>query len=123
AYQWRRNGVAISGATSSSYVLDPTALSDSGAQFTVVVSNAAGTVTSAVATLTVLTGGGGGTSLFNVHFDADADGFTYADDLFRGTNEPGYASGNYISSGGFTGGALRVAIGGINSQNIQKMSG
>jgi hypothetical protein len=39
SYQWRRNGSAISGATSASYTLDPTALSDSGAQFDVVVSN------------------------------------------------------------------------------------
>jgi uncharacterized repeat protein (TIGR01451 family) len=52
-YQWRRNGVAISGATSASYVLNPTAGTDNGAQFTVVVTNAAGSVTSSVATLTV----------------------------------------------------------------------
>ena len=53
-YQWRRNGVAISGATSSSYVLDPTsAASDNGAQYSVVVSNIAGNITSATATLTV----------------------------------------------------------------------
>ena len=29
----------------------------------------------------------------------------------------------YIASGGFTGGGLRVAIGGINSQNVTNMSG
>ena len=52
-YQWRRNGVAISGATSASYVLTPTAGTDSGASFDVVVSNGVGTVTSAAATLTV----------------------------------------------------------------------
>ena len=53
SYQWRRNGSDISGATSTSYVLNPTAVSDSGAQFDVVVTNAAGTVTSSAATLTV----------------------------------------------------------------------
>ena len=54
AYQWRRGGVPISGATSSSYTLSPTAVaSDNGAQFSVVVTNASGAVTSAVATLTV----------------------------------------------------------------------
>ena len=53
AYQWRRNGIAIGGATSSSYSLNPTAVSDSGATFDVVVTNGAGTATSAVATLTV----------------------------------------------------------------------
>ncbi len=53
AYQWRRNGAAISGATQSSYTLNPTALGDSGASFSVVISNAAGSVTSVAAVLTV----------------------------------------------------------------------
>ena len=53
SYQWRRNGTAISGATSASYVLNPTAVSDSGAQFDVIVSNAVGSITSKAATLTV----------------------------------------------------------------------
>jgi hypothetical protein len=123
AYQWRRNGVNISGATGATYVLNPTLLSDNGAQFSVVVSNTAGAVTSAAATLTVTGGGGQPNTLFDVHFNTDTDGFTYDDDLFRGSNQPNYASGNYIATGGFTGGALRVAIGGLNSQNITDMSG
>jgi len=53
SYQWRKNGAAISGATSSSYTTPATATSDSGAQFTVVISNSAGSVTSNAATLTV----------------------------------------------------------------------
>jgi hypothetical protein len=53
AYQWQRNGTAISGATGASYTTPATALSDSGASFTVVVSNAAGSVNSVPATLTV----------------------------------------------------------------------
>lgn len=53
-YQWQRNGVAIAGATSASYVLPNVALSDNGAVFRVVVSNTAGSVTSSDATLTVL---------------------------------------------------------------------
>ncbi len=53
SYQWRKNSVAISGATSSSYTTQATTTSDSGSTFVVVVSNAAGTVTSAAATLTV----------------------------------------------------------------------
>jgi hypothetical protein len=52
-YQWRKNGAALSGATSSSYTTPATATSDSGAQFTVVVSNSAGSVTSSAAILTV----------------------------------------------------------------------
>ena len=35
SYQWRRNGVDISGATSASYALNPTAVADSGAPFDV----------------------------------------------------------------------------------------
>jgi hypothetical protein len=52
AYQWQRNGVAISGATAATYTLVG-ALSDDNAQFRVVVSNAAGSVTSGAATLRV----------------------------------------------------------------------
>jgi hypothetical protein len=53
SYQWMKNGAAISGATSSSYTTPTTTTSDNGAQFTVAVSNAAGSVTSNAATLTV----------------------------------------------------------------------
>jgi polyhydroxybutyrate depolymerase len=53
AYQWRRNGADIAGAASSSYTLTTTSLSDTGAAFTVRVSNSAGTVESASVTLTV----------------------------------------------------------------------
>jgi hypothetical protein len=53
SYQWRKNSVVISGATSSSYTTPATTSSDNGAQFAVMVSNTAGTVTSSVATLTV----------------------------------------------------------------------
>jgi len=52
-YQWQKNGVAISGATSSSYTTPATTTSDNGAQFAVVVSNTAGSVTSSAAILTV----------------------------------------------------------------------
>jgi hypothetical protein len=53
SYQWQKNGAAISGATSSSYTTPAETAADSGAQFTVVVSNSLGNVTSGVATLTV----------------------------------------------------------------------
>jgi hypothetical protein len=53
AYQWRRNGVAIAGATSASYTTPATTVADNGALFTVLVSNAANNVTSNAATLTV----------------------------------------------------------------------
>jgi glucose/arabinose dehydrogenase len=56
AYQWQRNGANIAGATSATYTLAAAAASDSGASFRAVVSNAAGSVTSAAATLTVVAG-------------------------------------------------------------------
>lgn len=52
-YQWNKNGTAISGATSSSFTTPPTTISDNGAQFTALVNNTAGRVTSIAATLTV----------------------------------------------------------------------
>jgi hypothetical protein len=53
SFQWKKNGVAIDSAASSSYTTPATVTSDGGTQFTVVVSNAAGSVTSAAAMLTV----------------------------------------------------------------------
>jgi hypothetical protein len=53
AYQWQRNGAAISGATTSSYTTPSAALTDNGAVFVVVVSNAAGATTSSSAVLSV----------------------------------------------------------------------
>lgn len=53
SYQWRKNSVAIAGATSSSYTTPATTSSDNGAQFTVMVSNAVGNATSNAAALTV----------------------------------------------------------------------
>jgi len=52
-YQWNKNGTAINGATSASYTTPATTASDNGSLFTVVVSNASGSVTSNAATLTV----------------------------------------------------------------------
>ncbi len=53
SYQWQRNSVDISGATSSSYTLTNAQLSDSGAQFQCAVTNSFGNVTSNQAQLTV----------------------------------------------------------------------
>jgi hypothetical protein len=52
-YQWAKNGVDVPGATGSSYVTPPTTFADTGSNFTVTVSNAAGAVTSGAASLTV----------------------------------------------------------------------
>ena len=53
SYQWEKNGAAISGATSSTYITPAETNSDTGALFSVVVSNSAGTATSNSAVLTV----------------------------------------------------------------------
>jgi hypothetical protein len=55
AYQWKKNGVAIPGATSPSYTIPVQALSDSGTKYSVdVLAPGAGAVSSAEATITVV---------------------------------------------------------------------
>lgn len=53
-YEWRRNGAPIAGASSSSLSIAAAAYTDHGAQYSVVVSNAGGSVTSQVATLSLV---------------------------------------------------------------------
>jgi hypothetical protein len=52
-YQWFRDGTTINGATQASYVLSASTAADSGATFSVTVSNSLGSVNSNSATLTV----------------------------------------------------------------------
>lgn len=53
AFQWRRDGVNIDGATASTHEVPSATLQDNGAGFSVVVSNLGGTVVSAVAVLSI----------------------------------------------------------------------
>ena len=62
SYQWNKNGIAISGATSSSYSTPPTTTADNGALFNVLVSDPKGNTASTDATLTV-TGGSAAPSI------------------------------------------------------------
>lgn len=59
SYQWHKDNVAISGATSDTWRRDATSAGDAGS-YTVVVSNPRGSVTSTAATLTISTGASGG---------------------------------------------------------------
>lgn len=52
-YQWRRGSTALSGRVSATLTLDPVTVADAG-DYTVVVTNARGSVTSTVARLTVV---------------------------------------------------------------------
>ena len=51
-YQWLKNGIAIAGATSATYTIATVATTDAG-NYSVTITNAAGSVTSSAATLTV----------------------------------------------------------------------
>lgn len=53
SYQWRKNGATISGAAAATYSIPSTTTNDAG-DYTVIASNAGGSVTSLVARLTVL---------------------------------------------------------------------
>jgi len=53
SYQWQKGGTPIAGASASSYTTPATMLADSGSKFSVIVTNAAGSIPSNSATLTV----------------------------------------------------------------------
>jgi hypothetical protein len=61
--------------------------------------------------------------ILSADFNAGTDGFGYQDDTFRGTTQPKYAAGSRVSSGGFSGGALRIDVGGVDKKTITNMSG
>jgi parallel beta-helix repeat protein len=57
-------------------------------------------------------------TVLDANFDSGTDSFAYADDTFRNTNNPYYATGYRISSGGHSGGALKVRVGNIDGVDI-----
>jgi hypothetical protein len=75
SYQWRRGSVVIAGATSATYQIGSVTLADNNSTYSCVVTNAAGSVTSASATLTVTaaTSGSNGADNFD---DQNTDGWT-----------------------------------------------
>jgi PQQ-like domain len=72
AYQWQKNGTAITGATGASYTTPAIQAADNGATFAVVVSNSAGSATSNSAKLTVASQPGGPKPADVVTFKNDA---------------------------------------------------
>src|SRR5208282_2607238 len=72
SYQWQKGGSAITGATMATYTSAATTTSETGSQFSVVVSNAIGSKTSNSATLTV-----------NPATTATTDVLTYHNDVGR----------------------------------------
>ncbi|MCZ6753892.1 MAG: M36 family metallopeptidase, partial [Gemmatimonadetes bacterium] len=60
---------------------------------------------------------------FLATFDGGTEGFSYLDDAFRGTSQPAYANGTFLSAGGNPGGGLSVNLGGLDNADIFNMSG
>ncbi|GJL54912.1 MAG: hypothetical protein NPIRA02_20440 [Nitrospirales bacterium] len=70
-----------------------------------------------------VSGNNPGGILFESPFKGGTNQFTFVDDPFRNTNQPNFASGAHAPGQGFSGGALRVQLGGINNSTIRNMSG
>jgi hypothetical protein len=85
-YQWRKGGSAIAGATVSSYTTPATVIGDNGSSFTVVVSNATGSITSNAATLTVTAAAGAGTDVVTYKYDVMRTGQNLAESVLTPSN-------------------------------------
>jgi hypothetical protein len=74
SYQWQKGTTPITSATSASYTTAATTTSESGSQFSVVVSNAIGSATSNPATLTVNNAAPATTDMLTYHNDVARTG-------------------------------------------------
>lgn len=133
-YQWLEDGVEIPGATSSTLELVGVALADNGKVYSVVVTNALGSVTSANATLSV---GASGMTPVYINFmrpsfspgSPAADGYYWNTINGEGADSTAVLQGNVYSSfkdrtNVATGLALRIvySVGGGSSNNTTNVS-
>ena len=111
----------LSLAADGSFVYTPTAGYVGPDAFTYRVSD--GQAWSANATVDLTVTAPPPVTVFAANFNSSSESFAYVDNTFRGTTQTAYAEGSRISSGGFTGGALRVYVGGVDKKPITNMSG
>ncbi len=100
-YQWKKNGTAISGATSACYTTPATTVADNGAEFSVVVTNSVGSATSVSAVLAVSLASGDLVAHWKLD---DASGTSAADS--SGNGNTGTLSGGAAWTTGKLGGAV-----------------
>jgi hypothetical protein len=62
-------------------------------------------------------------AILSADFENGQAGFRYMDDSFRSTSAPDYAAGDLDADGGYSGGGLKVTLGGIDNVNVYGMSG
>ena len=124
SYQWLQANTAINGATSSSYTTPPTTMANSGAQFSVKVSNSAGSITSSAATLTVNASSGGSTDVVTHHYDVSRSGVNPAETVLTTSNVNSTTfgkMGEFTVDGQIDGQALylsQLAIPGKGTKNV-----
>ncbi len=104
-YQWYKNSVAVSGATTGAYTTPATTTADNGAKFHVVVTNTAGSATSTQATLTVNSTGNPTEKIVNGGFESGATSWTGTTGVignWSGStyNQPAYEGVNAAFLGG-----------------------
>jgi hypothetical protein len=110
-------------ATSGSFSYTPAAGYSGADSFTYRASDGAATSAVTTVSITVQPAPPAPTVILTASFNSNENNFSYSDNTFRGTTQGSYASGSRVSSGGFTGGALRVRLGGENSNTINGISG